>query len=121
MSKSEKLKEIARRTTEQGTRVWFEFWRQGVRHEIKAAACVTRDWPDKVGSEKWNDAAIVWGQSTAQAVCDRLDYEESPEAEKERAVAEYHAKAAEIEVAEKRRLEIETKYPDISDSADTKA
>jgi len=71
------LIEIARRTTDQGTRVWWEFFRvnsQGIseRHEIKAAACVTQGWP----AETFDATAAAWAAAQAQAVCDRLDIDE---------------------------------------------
>lgn len=77
MSTPQNLLEIQRR----GGRVWWEFWRmdnqsRNIRHEIKAAACVTRDWPGSVGEPAWESAAAAWGIVQAQAVCDRLDIEE---------------------------------------------
>ena len=115
MSTPQNLVEIARRTG----RIWWEFWRvndqgQNVRHEIKAAECVTKVWPKD--SKAFESEATKWAKEHAQAVCDRLDYEESSAGKEAAAVEEYRQLKDSIDSETERQAELKEQYPSITDS-----
>ena len=113
MSTPQHLIEIRRRTG----RIWWEFYRensqsQNIRHEIKAAECVTKTWlKDKKAFEL---ESVKWSVEHAQAVCDRLDYEESVDGKKAAAQVQYDGAVDD----EKRLKELKAKlvedYPTIT-------
>jgi len=116
MSTPQDLKEIRRRTG----RIWWEFWRendqsQNIRHEIKAAKCVTKTWPKD--AKAFEPEAVKWAAEHAQAVCDRLDYEESAEGKTVAAEEQYRQLKDTIEHATAEREELKTDYPTISDTS----
>lgn len=100
--------------------IYWGFWRGNIRHEIKAAACVTRGWPDKLESDKWNATAEKWAQGHAQAVCDRLDFEDSAEGLTQAAEQRFRECKMIIADAEQERAELEVAYPTITDEDSVK-
>ena len=115
------LKRISCRMVGGGWILYWEFWRQNaakqdIRHEIKAAACVSRDWPGKPGDAKWETAAEAWAQGAAQGVWDRLDDEESPTGLKAAVQEEYDRLKDNSDADTERRAELKELYPTLTDA-----